>query len=702
MNIIQMEYSMSLRRLAVMVLMVLVLCVILQPAQAQTSNPACPALVELALSQVGNNCTDLGRNSACYGFNRISASFNQTVETNFFTLPADRSDLAKIQSVQTTPLDLDQGQWGIAVMNVQANVPGTLPGQAVTFLLMGDSEIENAVPLSSDTVQTVTVILQAATDLRSGSQPESAVIGNLAAGTVIDANGISQDGTAIRLKTESGNAWVNRDAVNPNPTLDKLPKIKLNTDSPMQSFYFRTRPGTNLECAQTPSVLTIQSPQNIKVNLTANGADIEMGSLITLQILPDGNTMQLTTLEGQAIVGKGTPDEVVVPAGSTTTHCLTDAQNLGDDGQTNDQTLGTDCQWTQPRSATVSELSQGQTGQAILDRLGLTRTDLVTNTEPTAVPTEAAPPTAVPAPTECPVGTNITHVVSAGENLYRISLRYNTSMGAIMAANGITNAERIFAGQSLIIPCGVDLGIPSVPQKPPGPPTIGDRPPGPPVFPTGVDCSTFRATSPLDGLNYGSNTFYWDGATGATSYRVNIYGMDEAKGALVHSFEVPGDVTRLTGDITIETTGYGFKFAWEVQALYNGVVACISSRYTVPRGAPTAGGGGSTVIVAATPAPTAVPVPTATLPPGFTATWACNSAFNFRVDYSGLPIGTTSVTVSYTVVAGGVTPSPITAPVPPDPGTILFSSTSVGTVTGGTIVAAPSGAGVSLPGTLTC
>lgn len=690
---------MSLRRLAVMGLMVLVLCVILQPAQAQTSNPACPALVELALSQVGNNCADLGRNSACYGFNRISASFNQSVETNYFTLPADRSDLAKIQSLQTTPLDLEQGQWGIAVMNVQANVPGSLPGQAVTFLLLGDSEIENAVPASSDTVQTVTVILQAAADLRSGAQTESAVIGNLAAGTVVDANAISHDGMAIRLKTENGNAWVNRDAVNPNPTLDKLPQVKLNSDSPMQSFYFRTRPGTNLECAQTPSVLTIQSPQNIKVNLTANGADIEMGSLITLQILPDGKTMQLTTLEGQAIISKGTGDEVVVPAGSTTTHCLTEPQNLGDDGQVNDQTLGTDCQWTQPRSATVSELSQGQTGQAILDRLGLTRTDLVVNPEPTAVVTEAAPPTAVPAPVECPVGTNITHVVSAGENLYRISLRYNTSMGAIMAANGITNAERIFAGQNLIIPCGVDLGIPSVPQIPPGPPVIPNIP-----FPTGVDCSTFRATSPLDGLNYGSNTFYWDGAAGATSYRVNIYGMDEAKGALVHAFEVAGNATSLTGDITIETTGYGFKFAWEVQALYNGVVACISSRYTVPRGAPTAGGGGSTVITAATPVPTAIPLPTATSTPpsSFVATWSCNSALSFRVDYSGAPPGTTSVSVSYTIVAGGVSPSPVTGPVPPDPGIIFFSSTSTGTVTGGMIVASPSGIGVLLPGTLIC
>ena len=344
---------MSLRRLAVMVLMVIGLSVLLQPAQAQTSNPACPALVELALSQVGNNCADLGRNSACYGFNKLTASFNQTVDPNFFTRPSDRSDLARLQTIQTTPLDLGLGQWGIAVMNVQANVPNTLPGQAVTFLLLGDSDIENAVPASDDTVQAVTVILQAMTDLRSSAQAASAVIGTLAAGTVVDANAISEDGSAIRLRTENGGGWVNRDALNSNPTLDKLPKVKPNSDSPMQSFYFRTRPGNNLECAQTPSVLTIQSPQHIKVNLTANGADIEMGSLITLQVLPDGKTMQLTTLEGEAIVGKGTPDEVHVPAGSTTTHCLSEPLNLGDDGKSNDQTLGKNCQWALPRSATV-------------------------------------------------------------------------------------------------------------------------------------------------------------------------------------------------------------------------------------------------------------------------------------------------------------------------------------------------------------
>ncbi len=44
------------------------------------------------------------------------------------------------------------------------------------------------------------------------------------------------------------------------------------------------------------------------------------------------------------------------------------------------------------------------------------------------------------------------HVVQAGQNLYRISIAYGTSISAIAAANGISNPNRIFVGQCLQIP----------------------------------------------------------------------------------------------------------------------------------------------------------------------------------------------------------------------------------------------------------
>lgn len=49
-------------------------------------------------------------------------------------------------------------------------------------------------------------------------------------------------------------------------------------------------------------------------------------------------------------------------------------------------------------------------------------------------------------------GEPITHIVQPGDNLYRVALRYGTSMEAIAQANNITNRERIFVGQKLTIP----------------------------------------------------------------------------------------------------------------------------------------------------------------------------------------------------------------------------------------------------------
>ena len=47
--------------------------------------------------------------------------------------------------------------------------------------------------------------------------------------------------------------------------------------------------------------------------------------------------------------------------------------------------------------------------------------------------------------------TTIIHVVQPGENLFRISLRYGTTVDAIMATNGLTSIY-IYVGQELVIP----------------------------------------------------------------------------------------------------------------------------------------------------------------------------------------------------------------------------------------------------------
>ncbi len=68
---------------------------------------------------------------------------------------------------------------------------------------------------------------------------------------------------------------------------------------------------------------------------------------------------------------------------------------------------------------------------------------------PTPEPPEPLTPTEEAAPSE-----QVTHVVQPGENLFRIALRYNTSVQAIASANGIANPTRIYVGQRLVIPSG--------------------------------------------------------------------------------------------------------------------------------------------------------------------------------------------------------------------------------------------------------
>jgi LysM repeat protein len=76
-------------------------------------------------------------------------------------------------------------------------------------------------------------------------------------------------------------------------------------------------------------------------------------------------------------------------------------------------------------------------------------TPTATLTSPPGVPTH----TPIPTPTT-PLGTptaSVVHVVQRGENLFRIALRYNTTVEAIAAANDIRNPRLIYVGQKLTI-----------------------------------------------------------------------------------------------------------------------------------------------------------------------------------------------------------------------------------------------------------
>jgi hypothetical protein len=117
-----------------------VLLLLLSFGLVTAQNLDCPELVKKALTAVANVCATVGRNEACYGNDRLQA---ELVKQDAFTKPADRVPVGDIRTIRTFGLDEKAGTWGIVVMNVLANLPGTLPGQGIKFILYGDVALKN-------------------------------------------------------------------------------------------------------------------------------------------------------------------------------------------------------------------------------------------------------------------------------------------------------------------------------------------------------------------------------------------------------------------------------------------------------------------------------------------------------------------------------------------------------------------------------
>lgn len=312
----------------------------------------CAPLVIEALNAVDSNCSNLGRNTVCYGYNRVDATFFDAVSENTFSAPADRAGLQEIAAVQTAPLDVANNLWGVAMMNVQANIPNSLPGQAVTFILLGDTRVENAVLpdeafVVGDPVRVV-ITSGARINVRSGPGTNFNVVANADPGQLFDVDARNEAGDWYRLSGVAPYQWINRSLFSlqsgGESQLRALPVAQDVAQSPMQAFYFRTGIGVPT-CEEAPDMLLIQGPKDIRVSLTVNGAEVALGSTIAFQSnesrldsvkansyfsgavsdldLPDEApclVTRLTVLEGDAL----TPDGNFIPLGhkSSSVTCL--------------------------------------------------------------------------------------------------------------------------------------------------------------------------------------------------------------------------------------------------------------------------------------------------------------------------------------------------------------------------------------------
>lgn len=301
---------------------------------------ACSELVVEALNAVDGNCSELGRNEACYGYDQVEASFLGEIGVSTFSQPTDTVSVADLETLRTAPLNLESGVWGVAVMSLQANMPDTLPGQNVTFILMGDVEVENAVDPENafDPNDGIDVIVNvvAGANIRSGPGTNFNIIGGAANDAVLQADGLSEDGEWLRVAYRERPAWINLITIEDNSTIAELPTLTADLYTPMQAFYLRTGIGET-ECNEAPDdILLVQGPDNIEISLNVNGADVRLGSSGAFRVVEiDGELfLEVIVFDGTFVVGG-----VTVHPGQSSLMCLGDEGNRGLDGSSNDRTV---------------------------------------------------------------------------------------------------------------------------------------------------------------------------------------------------------------------------------------------------------------------------------------------------------------------------------------------------------------------------
>ena len=286
----------------------------------------CPAVVETALARANDVCADVNRNQACYGNTRVESTVYDSQAAQIFEAPGDRADVLNLASLSTAPLDSQSGDWGVAILSLQANLPDTLPGQNVTFILFGDVTLTNEVRPEDVPLSSPVILGQAAraANLRSGPGTRDSVVGGLAAGESLQIVGRNAAGDWLRIIDDAGDAaWVFGDLIVPEGDVSTLPVVDLDApfdpdedamfNRPMQAFRFSTGVGRPA-CVEAPADgMLIQAPDRTTVQFMINGVRVTVGSTGLLN-LDDQNRLRVSAFDGSlALTAQG--ESQIAPPG---------------------------------------------------------------------------------------------------------------------------------------------------------------------------------------------------------------------------------------------------------------------------------------------------------------------------------------------------------------------------------------------------
>lgn len=264
-------------------------------ALAQGNDPVCPQFVRDAINDLGQNCALLDAGNVCYGADESEALPvpGVTFPDDAYDDPGDRLPVADVARVSTSELDLDDETWGFSAVKIDAYT-GMDP--------------QTGEPQTAELLY----VLPGGVEIEAVHKPE------------YDANG--------------------------DLILDDL------HPAPMQEIYLRTS-SDDPDCADAiPPLLFVQSEPGKVIDLVINEEPIRLEGSAIIEILDD-DTMRITTLYGLTTLNAESPTPTVLPPGFYAEICLMDEQDLGLDGEDNDQPVG-DCDWTAPQPITQTDVGR--------------------------------------------------------------------------------------------------------------------------------------------------------------------------------------------------------------------------------------------------------------------------------------------------------------------------------------------------------
>lgn len=518
-------------------MLILLLLAMIAAQMTGAQEALCEDIVARALTSLAEQCEGLERNSLCYAHEHVDATTIAGASNLQFDKPGARAPLSSFTSLETSRLDLSSGQWGAAVMNLQANLPATKSGSGVIILLLGSVQIENEVrqdlvveiqqPLSTVAIDNATRFAQPAKIAEAVGQLEKDEI------TLVDA--FNSTGDWLRVVTDGSVSWVESERLARLQAMSTLPIVEAGDRFAWQAFAFSSGAGFP-ECDTAEPQLGIQTPADLSANLTINGVDIHIDSLVSFQQVHP-NALSMTVHRGSATTIFGN----TILAGNTV---------IGVMGTTAERD-STILDWSGALPVSERELARGERLQNALN--GLARSNNWNEFE-----------------TKMTAG-DLIHVVVSGDTLYGLARQYDVRVAVIVAANDILAPSRLYIGTELLIP-NPGSGFGGFGSTTPPPAPVAARPKA--QESAAPDCSGLRLTSPRDVALGGISTYYWDGIAAASGYRINVF--DHGSDALVGNFNTSRGETSIS--FSAGQLGVGGALQWEVIALADGQPICSTGR----------------------------------------------------------------------------------------------------------------------------